>query len=108
MHHSKRAEPYGCTLNTTRYIVSVIVIIMNKQLQEAIIPRAIVESRRENIALGYGGKLSRNQMIGLKIAIREKHASAIDMRIPWRPRSAQLEYEAQLKKEADKRASSSA
>jgi hypothetical protein len=47
-------------------------------------------------------------MIGLKIAIREKHASAIDMRIPWHPRSAQLEYEAQRKKEADKRASSSA
>ena len=108
MHHSKRAEPYGCTLNTTRYIVSVIVIIMNKQLQEAIIPRAIVESRRENIALGYGGKLTRNQMIGLKIAVSEKHASAIDMRIPWHPRSAQLEYEAQLRKKVNKCASSSA
>jgi hypothetical protein len=81
---------------------------MNKQLQEAIIPRAIVESRRENIALGYGGKLTRNQMIGLKIAVSEKHACAVDMRIPWRPRSAQLEYEAQLRKKVNKRASSSA
>jgi hypothetical protein len=79
-----------------------------QQSKEVIIPRAILESRRENIALGYGGKLSRNQMIGLKIAIREKHASAIDMRIPWHPRSAQLEYEAQLRKKANKHASSSA
>lgn len=74
-----------------------------------VIPRAIIESRRENIALGYGGKLTRNQMRGLKIAVSEKHACAVNMRIPWHPRSAQLEYEAQLRKKANKkRASSSA
>lgn len=74
-----------------------------------VIPRAIIESRRENIALGYGGKLSRNKMLGLKIAVSEKHACAVDMRIPWHPRSAQLEYEAQLRKKTNKkRASSSA
>ena len=74
-----------------------------------VIPRAIVESRRENIALGYGGKLTRNKMIGLQIAVSEKHACAVNMRIPWHPRSAQLEYEAQLRKKTNKkRASSSA
>lgn len=105
---SKRAEPYGCTLNTTRYIVRVIVIIMNNQTTK-VIPRAIIESRRENIALGYGGKLSRNKMIGLQIAVSEKHACAVNTRIPWHPRSAQLEYEAQLRKKTNKkRASSSA
>jgi len=74
-----------------------------------VIPRAIIESRRENIALGYGGKLTRNKMIGLQIAVSEKHACAVNTRIPWHPRSAQLEYEAQLRKKANKkRASSSA
>ena len=89
------------------YILTAIVYIM-QQSKEVIIPRAIIESRRENIALGCGGNLSRYQMIGLNIAVSEKHASAIDMRIPWHPRTAQLEYQAKRKKEADKLASSSA
>tara|TARA_R110000765_G_scaffold331729_1_gene422522 strand:+ start:550 stop:792 length:243 start_codon:yes stop_codon:yes gene_type:complete len=79
-----------------------------QQSKEVIIPRAIKESRRENIALGYGGNLSRYQMIGLNIAVKEKHASANDMLIHFHPRSAQLEYQAERKKEADKLASSSA